>query len=107
MNPRTNTVVLSDGIRYAEIISKRFLCPKCRIFCVELTPVYSRGMLRRLKLQGQPMPTVKVMCKNGCHFHEGWGWEVFSWDSITQRNRVKEWPEDWKTGRDTERKVRR
>ena len=90
-----NTIMLKDGIRYVSIISKRFLCPRCNIFCMELTPVYTRFMLRRLRVQKR-MPTTKIFCKNGCHERPDWSFDEFSFERLRDRNRVAEWPEEWK-----------
>lgn len=82
-------VVVLDGVKYVPVVSRRFICPKCNIFCMELTPVYHKGM----KFMAGAFPQVKVYCKNGCHLNPDWGWKDFNWQSIRARDSIKDWPE--------------
>ena len=108
-----NTIVLSDGVRYVMLISKKFICPKCNIFCGELVPVVDgqlRARLRRMPggLIGN-LPRAKVYCKNGCHEHPQWGWENFQWGDAAAEARIVSWPEEWKkddVAKEKERAVR-
>lgn len=86
-----NTAVkMKDGCRYIPITSKRFICPKCNIFCIEWTPVWDAAA-RRLTARGEE-PVVKIACKNNCHDRPGWGWKSFDWRKISERNRICDWP---------------
>lgn len=105
MQPSKNTVVLKDGVRYVQVISRQFVCPKCWIFCYELVPIYRRGLIKRMRARGQE-PTVKVYCKNGCHFHPSWSFVPFDWKSTAHINRIRDWPREWRHD-DVARKIER
>lgn len=100
-------VRLNDGIRYVCVHSRVYICPKCRIFCLELVPTVTRAVIERAKRRRTPIQT-KVFCKNGCHLDSNWGWNLFDWGSIRQRNQIREWPEDWRKddARSIEKKIR-
>lgn len=108
-----NTIYLNDGIRYVKLISKKFICPKCNIFCGELVPVLdgrTRARLRRLPggIMGN-LPRTRVFCYNGCHDHPAWGWKIFNWESQREIDSIKSWPEEWKRDKhalEAERKAR-
>lgn len=88
-------VKLADGITYTPVISRRFICPKCRIFCQELVPIYKHGMAKKIKKAGAV--SVKVFCKNGCHLRfPDWGWEIFKWGVTSEENNIKSWPDQWR-----------
>ena len=107
-----NTVVLSTGIRFAKLISKKFICPKCNIFCGELVPIVdgvTRKWLRKNKknLFCEELQT-KIFCYAGCHNSEHWGWKLFNW-SQREIDSITSWPQEWKTDKGalaTERIVR-
>ena len=84
-----------DGNKYVPLISKRYICKKCRIFCIELTPVLTR-MAYKILSKNNKMPEVKIYCKRGCHTSASWGWEIFNWTKIREINKISEWPEEWK-----------
>jgi hypothetical protein len=104
-----NTIVI-NGLRFANIISRKFLCPKCHVFCGELVPVLDGKVRKWMKDTGRtlssPEVQVKVFCYSGCHLEESWGWIAFDWAKDV--NRVLEWPAEWtsKSIQDAERKAR-
>ena len=109
----SNTITLNDGIRYVKLISKKFLCPRCKIFCGELVPVLDGATRKRLRLLPgglvANMPRTKVFCYAGCSDHEAWGWEMFNWEDQRAIDQVREWPENWrkdKAALEKERTVR-
>ncbi len=103
-----NTVEI-NGFRFCLIISHKFICPKCRIFCGEMVPILDGGTRARLrKMPGGMLantPQAKVYCYNGCHDHPSWGWEIFRWDRTADVDSIAEWPEEWKDN-EIEKKVR-
>ena len=97
-----NTITLGDGVRYVYMTSKKFICPRCRIFCGELVPVVDGRLRERLKRQPGGLlgnlPQTKVYCFNGCHEHPAWGWQNFNWtpqDEALIRSWPAEWRDDW------------
>lgn len=109
---KRNTVTLANGLRYAKVISRKFICPKCRTFCGELVPVLDRRvrdwMRRNRKTLTSPELQVRIYCYAGCHNHPAWGWENFNWGKVSERNRIREWPDEWsgKEIQEAERKAR-
>lgn len=108
-----NTITLADGIRYVKLISKKFVCPKCNIFCGELVPVLDGKTRKRLRaLSGGIMgnlPQTKIFCYNGCHERDTWGWKIFNWESQQSLDSIVEWPDEWKKdlqAKEMEKKVR-
>jgi len=92
MRRKGQTIVLKDGVRYLEVISRRFVCPQCNVFCIELVPIYERGLIRRMRRRGID-PVVKVSCRNGCNLsNPDWGFKTFDWASIQDVNSIREWP---------------
>jgi len=107
-----NTIVLATGIRFAKIISRKFICPACNTFCGELVPVIDgktrRWMRANRKTLFSPELQVKVFCYSGCHDRSGWGWKEFNW-SQSEIDSIKAWPTQWITDKgalETERVVR-
>ena len=64
-------VSVSDAAKIRQIVSKRWICTRCGIFCMELVPVIKRGMRpRHLKVH-------KMLCRNGCHEKDDWRFHEF------------------------------
>jgi len=107
-----NTITLNTGIRFAKIISRKFICPKCMTFCGELVPIIDgrvRDWMRRHKktLFSEDLQ-VKIFCYSGCHDQASWGWKEFSW-SKKEIESIRSWPQQWATEKgalETERVVR-
>lgn len=95
-----NTITLANGLRFVNVISQKFTCPKCNTFCGELIPVLdgkTRAWMRRTRRTlMSPELQVKVFCYAGCHNQPGWGWNEFNWDSVHDRNRIEDWPSEWR-----------
>ncbi len=104
-----NTIILGSGIRFANIISRKFICPKCMTFCGELIPIIDsrvRDWMRRFKknlfcdeLQ------VKIFCYSGCHTADSWGWKNFDWTK-KEMDAISSWPEQWLTDKEALSKER-
>jgi len=107
-----NTITLSTGIRFAKIISRKFICPNCNTFCGELVPIVDgkvRGWMRKNKKNlFSPELQTKIFCYAGCHDKSTWGWKEFDW-SKKAMDGITSWPQQWITDKgalDTERVVR-
>lgn len=108
-----NTVTLSTGVRFAKIISRKFICPACMTFCGELIPIIDgktrQWMRANKKTLVAPELQVKIFCYSGCHDNMHWGWKSFDWNSKQSIDSIRAWPEQWKTDKgaiDIERVVR-
>lgn len=88
-------ITLSDGFRHDTIISRNFTCPRCNIFCMEMTPVVNSQIIKDLKSKGKPLPRAKVYCRNGCQFREGWEPKRFDWSRMSC-DKIREWPSQWR-----------
>lgn len=91
-------VITMKGIRFAKVISKKFYCPRCRVFCGELIPILDRAVrdyMRRhnRNLMEAPELQAKVYCYAGCHLQPGWGWENFNWKNDVPI--IRAWPTEW------------
>lgn len=107
-----NVIRMPTGIRFAKLISKKFICPKCWTFCGEMVPILDstvrRWMAKNKKTLAASEIQVKVFCFAGCHDHPSWGWKNFDWDSVKEKNSIREWPVEWSDRgiQDTERRAR-
>ncbi len=107
-----NTITLATGIRFAKIISRKFICPGCNTFCGELIPIIdgrTRTWMRNNKknLFSAELQT-KIFCYAGCHNRASWGWKEFNW-SKKEVASITSWPDQWTTDKGaiaTERVVR-
>lgn len=64
-------VEVSDAARVVEMISKKWICSKCGILCIERVPIMKRGMkARHLKVH-------KIFCRNLCHERPDWQFHEF------------------------------
>ena len=62
---------VSDGARIAQIISKKWICNRCGLFCMEHVPIMKRGMKsRHLKVH-------KIFCSSLCHERADWTFREF------------------------------
>lgn len=91
----SRAITLADGLKYVQVISRNFICPKCRIFCLELVPVFTSELMAHIR-RTRTKPGVKVFCRNNCHDSPTWGWKEFDWTSVKARNDIAEWPAEWK-----------
>lgn len=99
MDGERNVLTLKHGIRFAKIISKKFVCPKCNTFCGELIPIVDKKVRDWMRLNKKDLNSeelqAKVFCYAGCHNKESWGWKNFSW-STKDMDAIKSWPDEWK-----------
>lgn len=79
---RSAGVQVTDKPQFKEIISRQWICDRCRLFCRELVPVLKPGM----RLARFPI-IHRVRCVNGCHEKPGWGYHP-----LTNMTRLREWP---------------
>jgi len=59
------------------MISNKFICEKCRLFCLELKPLFPPGGAARYFREHGTLPETKISCRNGCHRDPAWGWKCF------------------------------
>ena len=68
---RGNRIEVSNRPKIVQVVSKRWICSRCGLFCMELVPVLKRGMgVKALKVH-------KIFCRNLCHEKEDWKFHEF------------------------------
>jgi len=72
---RRARIEVSDAPKLVKRMNQRFICDRCRLFCMELIPVLRPG--HGLKAARAQLKWHKMYCRNGCHEREGWGFHEF------------------------------
>lgn len=65
-NEKRPRIEVGKAPQIRQLISKKWICGKCGLFCMELVPVMKRGMT------AQHLKVHKIYCRNDCHLREDW-----------------------------------